>query len=182
MPTQRQISARSNPRLGEMLLHVAKKCEEDRNFGAVKLNKLLFFADFGFFLKNGSSITGSQYTRQPQGPVPKHLVPVRDRLLKQNRVAIQSIDRGLGFPQQKLIALDEPDLSMFTGEEIAEIDKVIEDFKNLNGTELSDISHDIPAWKIAENGEDIPYDAAFLMDLPSAPQDIEVARKLENVA
>ena len=33
-------------KLKELVLVVAQLCADDRNFGAVKLNKLLFFADF----------------------------------------------------------------------------------------------------------------------------------------
>ncbi len=49
---------RSTEKLRELVLYIADKCEEDRTFGAVKLNKILFYADFISFAEYGEPITG----------------------------------------------------------------------------------------------------------------------------
>jgi len=67
-------------RLGELMLYVAWKCADDPKFGATKLNKILYFSDFLSFLRTGEAITGSEYVKQKNGPIPKHLVPVRESL------------------------------------------------------------------------------------------------------
>ena len=42
----------------ELVLHISQKCADDPSFGAVKLNKILFFADFASSAHYGTPITG----------------------------------------------------------------------------------------------------------------------------
>ena len=44
----------------ELLVYVSKKCEDDPTFGAVKLNKILYYADFAAYRQGGKPITGAQ--------------------------------------------------------------------------------------------------------------------------
>ena len=41
--------------LGELILYIAERCAEDPIFGAVKLNKLLWRADFLAYARDGSA-------------------------------------------------------------------------------------------------------------------------------
>ncbi len=41
-------------KLKEFILYVADRCEADPTFGAVKLNKILFYADFLAFASTGN--------------------------------------------------------------------------------------------------------------------------------
>ena len=61
-------------RLAELILYIAEKCEHDPGFGAVKLNKILAFADFSSYFETGKPITGAEYMRLPQGPAPRRLL------------------------------------------------------------------------------------------------------------
>jgi hypothetical protein len=153
-------------RLGELMLFVAKRCENDPTFGATKLNKILFFADFSSFLKTGKSVTGAVYMRQDKGPVPRRLVPAREELLDQRRAVVQQNQLWNGMVQNRLIALDQANLTVFSKDELQQVDAVIENLHGKTAAEVSQLSHEeCLAWEIAEDGEDIPYEAAFLLPI-----------------
>jgi len=164
----------SDEKLGEMLLHIARKSASDRRFGAVKLNKLVFFSDCVAFIQKGATLTGSKFMRLGQGPVPKRLIPVREKLIEDKRAAIQKVQLVSGNEQHRLIALDKPRLDpLFTAGDIALVDSIIEDFWHFTADEISDLSHAMPAWNIAENKEEIPIESAFVLSLkPSAADEV----------
>src|SRR4051794_11181803 len=60
----------------ELVLYLAERSEGDKHFGATKLNKLLFYADFVYYLYFGNSITGHTYQKLEHGPAPRALKPI----------------------------------------------------------------------------------------------------------
>jgi len=152
----------ADKRLRELILHVSAKCADDPTFGAVKLNKVLFFSDFYSYAQTGKAITGAEYQKLPQGPAPKRLLPIRRDLEKKGALAIQQIPMGNNV-QKRPIALVPADLSDFTGAEIAKVDKVIEILRGHSAATVSEVSHK-RAWRIAGDNESIPYEAALLSD------------------
>jgi hypothetical protein len=163
-------------RLGELMLYVAKKSQFDPNFGGTKLNKILFYADFVAYGRSGKPVTGTEYIKQEFGPTPKRLVPVRKQLEAKKEAAVQRVD-FLGMEQQRLVALRDPDLSLFSGEEIALVDQVIEYLRGKSAKEVSALSHN-RAWRVAKMGESIPYEAAFISDENPNEADVERGREL----
>lgn len=160
-------TAKSREKLGEVILYLADKCADDRRFGATKLNKLLYFADFDHYRKYGKSITGAKYQKLDRGPAPRHLLVVKNDLKDNNSVLEADVQYG-GYRQRRIIAKRKAALSAFTAEEIESIEQAIRDLAGMNAAEVSDLSHGI-AWKAAATGEDIPYQAAYLDDrAPSA--------------
>lgn len=156
-------SARDNSegRLAELVLYIADRCAYDQRFGATKLNKVLFYADFIAFARFGRPITGVTYRRLQHGPVPRVLPRVQRVLTESHRAAIKVTDY-YGREQKRLIGLDEPDLDMFTAREIALVDEIVEVFKHKSARELSDLTHEYRGWEFAAHGEDIPYSTIFL--------------------
>ncbi len=148
-------------KLKELILYIAKRCESDKTFGSTKLNKILFYADFFAYGRTGKAITGQDYQKLEKGPAPKRLVPVRAELEKEVACATQTRDH-YGFPQHRIIALREPDLSIFSGIEIAIVNQVIEEFKNRSAKYVSDLSHEFIGWQAAELNETIPYETALV--------------------
>lgn len=155
-------------RLAELLLYTAAKSEFDRSFGAVKLNKALFYADFLAYVRLDRPITGSTYRRLRHGPVPRSLPRVRERLVSDGRAVVKTMHYH-GYEQRRLIGLDDPDLDIFTAREIAIVDEILDLFRDKNATELSELSHQFRGWELADNGEDIPYAAVFLATEPTVP-------------
>lgn len=156
-------------RLAELILYLAEKCERDPSFGATKLNKILAFADFSAYFKTGKPITGAEYMRLPQGPVPRRLRPVRDTLEADHAIAMRVVSVGK-YQQQRVVPLRSPDLSIFTAAEIAAVDEIVDIFWNHTAKDVSEFSHGI-AWQVAGDKSSIPYEAAFLSDEPLTDYD-----------
>src|SRR4030042_4658500 len=102
----------------ELVLYVAQKCADDPRFGATKLNKILFFADFLAYAKYGEPITNAAYIKLPYGPGAKPMAPVREEMLENHEIAIERRER-YGRSQERIVPLRKPDLSGFTATEIA---------------------------------------------------------------
>jgi hypothetical protein len=155
--------AYNEQKLDELVLYVALRCENDPFCGAVKLNKILFFADFMAYKTLGCPITGAHYVKLQLGPVP-HEVDAAKRRLEASGRARQRESKlfPAGFAQKRVVALDDPDLKLFSSSEIAIVDQVIDQLRMENASTVSELSHRFPGWKLAEFGEDIPYESALL--------------------
>ncbi len=146
-------------RFEELILLVARRCERDSTFGATKLNKLLFFADFAAYRKLGRSLTGADYQKLEHGPAPKQLLPTREALLERGDLFPITRDY-FGKEQKRLIAGREPDVSGFSGEEIALVDEIIDSLRDLDAAAVTQLSHTFIGWRAVEYGDVIPYETA----------------------
>jgi Protein of unknown function (DUF4065) len=129
-------------------------------FGAVKLNKVLWFSDTETFAHLGEPITGATYTRQQFGPVPKAIMPIRSELVREGKIEISREGR-----LERLTALTKPDMQSFTSLEMAIIDWWIEHIATYETAQtISAKSHDY-AWQIASLGETLPMTASLAIRL-----------------
>lgn len=172
-------SRAADARLKELILHVARQSEADESFGAVKLNKILFAADFDAYIKFGKSITGQDYFALEQGPAPRHLKPVLERMVEEGEAAIREDDFH-GYRQRRTFALREADLSQFKSEEIALVDSIIQKLWGRTGANISFASHQFIGWKVAAEREVIPYSVGLVCRRELTKGEQEVARKLEQ--
>jgi hypothetical protein len=154
----------------ELMLLIARKSEGDPRFGALKLNKLLFYSDFLAYLTLDSPITGQEYFALENGPAPRYMVRLRDQMAAKGDIALRKKETVSGT-QARTFALREPNLSQFTASEVDLVDNVVRFFWNQAGTEMSDLTHRFPGWKLAAYKETIPYNVALVGD--RAPTDAE---------
>lgn len=168
--------SRSTDKLRELILYVADKCEDDPTFGAVKLNKILFCADFISFAEYGEPVTGVKYRKFQQGPVPTILKRVRLEMEESGEVVVRKKSYH-GRMQHRIIPLRQPDFSQLGARDIALVDDMIRMFWNRSAQEVSELSHD-RAWKNASEGEAIPYEAAFVSDEPLTERDAAIAEEM----
>ncbi len=152
----------SEAKLAELILYISKKCADDPCFGATKLNKILYFADFLHYGTYGKPITGVEYQKLKYGPAPRRLVPVRDELIHEGALGIQPVGLRSGSVQQKPVNLREPDLAVFSGSEIAQVDAIIESLRNQDTDTVSELSHRMVGWQVVEESEVIPYSTVFI--------------------
>ncbi len=171
----------NDKKLKELILYLSLLSESDEYFGATKLNKLLFFSDFLAYLNFGEAITGQEYQKLPQGPAPRRLLPIREEMLRDNDIKFASRD-FYGYEQQRIIPIREPDLSIFTPQEIDLVNRVVDEFKETNGTQISEKSHLFAGWKYAEFNEKIPYEVALVGHRDLTPEEIEYGIQLEEKA
>ena len=145
----------------ELLLHVAELLGSDRAGGATKLNKVMFFADFAHVRRTGVPITGAEYQKLAQGPAPRRLKPVRDALVAAGEAQLVR-EEFLGYELHRLVPLRTADLSVFTATELATIEQVLADSHGLNARQVSDLSHEEAGWRLVDDGDVIPYEAALV--------------------
>jgi antitoxin SocA-like protein len=169
--------ARSNKikdqRLQELILYIARETEADPKCGKTKLYKILFYSDFWAYQRLGRSITQQEYQRLPFGPAPRRARPVIQEMVTK-AIAAWAVRDYFGRSVQKLYALREPDLSSFSGEEIAVVQDVLRLLGPYDATEVSELSHRFIGWQLAREGETIPYSTVALGD-PRPPTQREVA-------
>ena len=91
---------------------------DDPDFGATRLYKALFYADFDSYIETGRPLAGYEYIEGPHGPMPDRAAEIIGDLVARGDVAIERRTRN-GYPQKRTIALREPNLDLFTGWEIA---------------------------------------------------------------
>jgi Protein of unknown function (DUF4065) len=154
-------------RLRQMILYVARKCREAEFFGAIKLNKIIWKADFDSFAARGIPVTGREYRRHKLGPVPREMKRVHTDMLSEGAIRVERRKVG-DYIEFRTIAQDEPDMSWFTPEDMSFVDASISHYWEMTGTESSDESHGV-AWKTRSNGEPMPYELSWLSDRPLGP-------------
>lgn len=145
----------------ELVLYLAETSKDDKFFGAVKLNKLLFFSDFLAFGYLGASITGARYIHLPKGPAPREMMRVRTEMEKAGVLLVEDRRAGV-FTQHRPVAKSLPDMSVFSAPEREIIDSVIEMLGHQNAVQVSDQSHDWIGWLYTDDKEEIPYHTVFV--------------------
>lgn len=133
--------------------------------GKKKLAKLLYFADFDFFEKNQTSITGDVYKALPMGPFPSALDTITDSMSKSKILVIDQVVEHKGYnPTEVYRSTQKPDVSVFEKEEIRMLDRIILKYGNLNGKQLEELSHAEAPYASAESYGEIPYEFSYYRD------------------
>jgi len=171
--------AADDRKLRELMLYIASRSMDDPHMGALKLNKVLFRIDFGAYLNLGAPVTGHPYFKLPEGPAPRHLVEVRRGLIDEGLARLDPMDVGATHDLMRLVPLRDPDLRVFSREQIAYADKVLEELADSSGTAVSDETHLLVGWNLAKLHETIPYETAFLGR--ATPADIARGRELSRL-
>lgn len=119
------------------------------DFGETKLNKLAYFIDALHMREYGESITGSEFIKYQQGPVPSRGAKILKALKRQNKIDTQN--RKLGsFILAEILPKAEPDLTVFSSEEMKTIEMVVKTYGKKSAKSLSELSHKEPSWRYAE--------------------------------
>jgi uncharacterized phage-associated protein len=171
---------RGDKKLNELVLYISEKSKDDPSFGAIKLNKILFASDFYFFGSEGRSITGAKYVHQSKGPVPHRMPAILANLEQEKRAEIVE-GKYFGYSQKRIIPFGKgkgANLSIFTDDEISFVDEVIEYFRPYNASQLSEWTHKLFPWLATQIGEEIPYEAIFVLKrMPIEQTGINWAKK-----
>ena len=149
----------------ELLIYIARNSEDDLTFGAVKLNKILYYADFAAFRQLDKPITGATYRKLNEGPAPLEMLPQRRALIEAGEAEVQKSVYFTGI-QHRLVAKRDPDREIFEPGELEIVDQVMAFFQGKTAREVSDFSHREPGWAVARDREVIPYDTVWLSSGP----------------
>ena len=129
--------------------------------GAVKLNKILWLADFNRYYETGKAITGARYyVKRQYGPVPSH-IPVALKELEAAGALSVGSTQFHGHEKTQYVVHREPNTKAFDADELSVVDRAI-DFVCTAHTakSISEMSHD-HIWQAAQDGEEIPYYTIF---------------------
>lgn len=160
----------------ELVLHLAQESAGDEGFGMVKLNKLLYRADFEAFRLLGNSITGATYERQDYGPVARELPLALDELAAAGHLIWRHFDAG-PFKRDVPEAVEPPDTTLFSDDEQAIIATALEDLRPLGGKAASRWSHEESAgWRVNQNGDEISYESGLIDLTPLDPERLGALR------
>ncbi|MGA2455668.1 MAG: Panacea domain-containing protein [Solirubrobacteraceae bacterium] len=163
-------------KLHELIVLIAARMEADDQpgRGRIKLAKLLWLSDFEAHRRLGRSITGERYIADELGPAPAdEMLALRDLEAAGDLV----IERGYG--KQQLIHATRPaDLSRFTEGEGTVIEETLSHYRNWTGSQLVELAHEYPGWKLAQRGSEIPYHSVHVSAKGPTERDIERAREL----
>jgi hypothetical protein len=128
----------------------------------VKLHKILYLSEMLQFAFEGHAIAGSVYVKRVFGPTSRELLSVLRELEREEAIRIGSVDY-FRFRKAVYLPQRDPDLSLFTANELTLIRDVIDFVANHNTAKtISEFSHN-RAWEMAEFGAEIPYHTAFAL-------------------
>jgi len=134
--------------------------ERVRDLGRVKLNKLLYFADFDHFEKYGEAITGDVYLNHELGPVPSHIQDVLADMIRERKVEVVS-EPLIDFVRFRLKPLVPCRADAFAPSEIEMLCSVVAKWGAHTAREIVMASHGEAPWIATRKGEDIPYPLAY---------------------
>jgi hypothetical protein len=156
-------------KLKAVISYTCSKCEPSK-LGAVKLHKVLYYADMLHYAFVGTPFTGSTYRKRPFGPTCDNLLPALRELANEGEIEIRESDY-FGYRKKEYIALRAPQVERLSDEALALLDDVIDFVCNNNTAKtISEYSHN-RAWEIAEFGDVLPYHGVFLLFPTQVSQD-----------
>jgi len=165
-------------RFKELVLYVANECVEDPTYSKVKLLKILFHADFESYGRYRTPITGMPYRKLPYGPCPATFPRIEEEMIRDRQIHIHR-QRVHDYTSQRLLPLLEPTFEHLIARDTFVVNFWIRFFWNKSAKEVSEYSHG-KAWKIAKDGELIPYEAVFISDDLVTFEDVDLVRKLKT--
>ena len=142
------------------VLFFARKIQNG-TLGKLKMMKLLYFLDFDFFEKFGRSITGDEYLRFENGPVPH----MGEKILKEmngKEIKITKRKVGEGYNDQMHIeALTDFDVNVFEKEELLMLEEIASKWEKFTGAEMKNASHGEAPWIATKPDDVIDYNLAL---------------------
>jgi len=128
--------------------------ENGSDLSITKVMKLFFYSDFVAFSRTGSSISGLDYHSWDRGPVP----PVLHSGLKKDRfeyVRLENTGRALIVRAVQDVVCDP---SVFSASEKEILDSVFNFGRDVNASQLSELTHSLVPWAKTELYGKISYE------------------------
>jgi uncharacterized phage-associated protein len=161
-----------------------------RDLDKMKAAKLVFHADKYHLLAYGRPVLGDMYACMEYGPVPSAALNVMNDLIADDAeyppVAKQLFDEYVTVERSQgkhpvFRARKEPDLDVFSDSDIEALDYAVNTFGGKTAWQLSQESHEEPAWRIAN--ECRPAGSSVIMDyrlfFEGHPESAEMLRLVE---
>ena len=145
----------------ELIVYIAKRLGPEAALGRVKLAKLLMASDFGAYERLGRSITGATYEKWEHGHLPREMLLAQRDLEAAGDIRVETVDY-FGKQLNQISAERDPDMSDFSEDELAVVEKALRYLGYESASFLSAQSHLELGWKLADWKEPIPYRTVFI--------------------
>ncbi len=141
-------------KLSRLLIYIINKAKK---IPKVKLAKLVLFSEIEYFNRTNTSITGLYFVRLRNGPVISFFNEVLEskmgKFWNEEKKDIPIYEEGIIKKQHLYTPIVEDDMS--DKDVKAAVDRAIQKYGRKSGTELSRLSHCLPAWLHSEPNEPI---------------------------
>ena len=134
----------------------------DGRIPKTKLAKLLYLLDFSWYYDNLDSVSGLQYRRIAQGPVPDEFFRVIDEMYDTEEIDIKVRGRAMMISLNE--ELDPVNNSLLSEEQDKRLREIAAQWKTANTQTIVDYTHSQLPWMYCEPSELIPYDAIIQED------------------
>ena len=162
-------------RLSATAHYIIARSQPDK-LGAIKLNKVLWFADLIAYRRTGKTITGSdKYVKRQFGPVPDGIVPTINRLERDKKIIVRHVETPVG-PRREFLWIEQPDIKAFEPDEIDVLHDVIDWICNDESAKsISAKTHDA-LWEETEIGDHMSVKAGAVMPSEISPEAVAWAK------
>lgn len=142
------------------IIYFANKVQNG-TLGKLKMMKLLYYLDFDFFEKYGRSVTGDQYLRFENGPVPRFAEKILKEMDgKEIKITRRKVADGYN-DQQHIEALTNFDVNVFSKEELIMLEEIASKWEKFTGTEMKSASHGEAPWIATKPDDVIDYNLVY---------------------
>lgn len=148
----------NRPKFKALVHYICSRCQDDpARLGATKLNKVLWYAETGNFLKTGEPLTGARYAKLQFGPVPAAIPAIVEELVAEGKVYVRDVP-FYEHEKKEYITLKEPeDIDVFfSASDIRDIDRIINAVCDSHTAKSISLRTHNDSWSIAQMGEDLP--------------------------
>lgn len=143
------------------IIFFAKKIQNG-TLGKLKMMKLLYYLDFDFFEKYGRSVTGDEYLRFENGPVPRMAAKIIKEMSSGKDIKITKRKMGNGYKDQEHIeAVTDFDINVFDKEELMMLEEIADKWEKFTGTEMKSATHGEAPWISTKPNEVIDYNLSY---------------------
>jgi hypothetical protein len=158
-------------RLTKTTHYVIARSQPDK-LGAIKLNKVLWFADLIAYRRTGKTITGSDtYIKRQFGPVPDGIVSTINKLERDQKIIVRNVETPVGT-RREFLWIEKPDVKAFSPDEIDVLHGVIDWICNDESAKsISAQTHDA-LWDEVEIGGHMSVKAGSIVPGEISPEAI----------
>ncbi|SRR5260221_1035450 len=132
-----------------------------RQLGRTKLWKLLYYLDFDHFERYGTSVTGEEYWKWDNGPVPSSGLAMVHRMEANGDIVVTPESTGMQNPLLRVCPERGYDKDVFSASEWETLKAVARKWKFHSARDMSHATHGEPPWQQTERNAVIRYDLAL---------------------
>lgn len=175
----------NRPKFKALVHYICSRCQDEPSrLGATKLNKVLWYAETGHFLKSGKPLTGARYVKRQHGPVPAAIPAIVEELSAEKKIFVKEAP-FYGYDKKEYLTLEEPDDidSYFSASDIRDIDRIIDAVCDSHTAKSISLKTHNEPWHMAEIGEDLPLFTVLARPGELTEDDIKwIDEKIESIA